>query len=574
MKHHIGVRILTILSLFTAWSGILPAQLSREQKIADFLTVADAYATSYGPYEWKKQTQSFDLLNVQPWVERISKTTNDIDYAEVLVDYVASLNDAHDYIAFPFYFYANLPLQLDIYDGKVLIESVDRKMLPEDKFPFTTGDELVSMDGKPVADWIKQFRKYAISANARSTDRAAASLMASRSQFVMPSMTSLPDSANIEVRRASGALETYEVPWTKRGEPRTTFGSFVSPGPRASVRSMGSAAVSDSGVTDDSLPLHMEPMRQFLSATVDPDRFAILNMGQRNPLFRMPEGFRQRLGGQSTDFFFSGTFQAGGYNIGFIRIPSFTPPSTTLAYQQFENEMVYFQNNTDGLIIDEMRNPGGSVAFLEGLCQRVIPYQFRTLGFEIRASASWVYNTQARAYSARSTGQPDWVIAATDAVLKDIVQANSEPRGRTGALSLNSTGTLELLPHPVAYKKPVMVLADEFSVSGADAFAAIVQDNKRALIYGYRTMGAGGNVVGFTLGSYTEAFFRITQSLMNRAAPVSSPGLPDSNYVENMGVQPDIVADYMTRENLMTGGSPFAQGFTAAMVEHIKKNKP
>ena len=77
--------------------------------------------------------------------------------------------------------------------------------------------------------------------------------------------------------------------------------------------------------------------------------------------------------------------------------------------------------------------------------------------------------TQLAVSLARATRQPDWVILATDAVLKSIMQANSEPRGRTGPESLNSTGTLQLLPHPAAYNKPVMVLVDEFSASAGDA---------------------------------------------------------------------------------------------------------
>ena len=38
-------------------------------------------------------------------------------------------------------------------------------------------------------------------------------------------------------------------------------------------------------------------------------------------------------------------------------------------------------------------------------------------------------------------------------------------------------------------------------------------------------------------------------------------------YIENIGVRPDIVVDYMTRSNLMTGGAPFVQAFTDAAVK-------
>src|SRR5204863_5351791 len=84
------------------------AQLTTDQKIAEFLYVADSYNNQYGPYEWKQKVEGFDLLDLRPWVERIRRTGNDIEYAETLVDYVASLNDAHDDVSFPLNFRGNL----------------------------------------------------------------------------------------------------------------------------------------------------------------------------------------------------------------------------------------------------------------------------------------------------------------------------------------------------------------------------------------------------------------------------------------------------------------------------------
>jgi hypothetical protein len=97
-------------------------------------------------------------------------------------------------------------------------------------------------------------------------------------------------------------------------------------------------------------------------------------------------------------------------------------------------------------------------------------------------------------------------------------------------------------------------------------FPALIQDNHRGPIFGMRTMGAGGSVVGFNATAYTESFFRITVSLMNRGRLIQSPGLPTAPYIENIGVQPDILQDYMTSANLLTGGAPFSAAFTNAIV--------
>jgi hypothetical protein len=81
-----------------------------------------------------------------------------------------------------------------------------------------------------------------------------------------------------------------------------------------------------------------------------------------------------------------------------------------------------------------------------------------------------------------------------------------------------------------------------------------------------RTMGAGGSVVAFNGTPYTESICRITASLMHRATVVQTNDFPPAPYIENIGVRPDIVADYMTRANLTSGGAPFVQAFTQAIV--------
>jgi C-terminal processing protease CtpA/Prc len=262
---------------------------------------------------------------------------------------------------------------------------------------------------------------------------------------------------------------------------------------------------------------------------------------------------------------------SNGVRIGYIRIPSMSPPSIFQALQQLDTEIAFFNANTDALIVDVMRNPGGSVSFVESICQRFIPVQFQTMGFEIRATAAWVFSFASQLTSAKAVLPPNHpIVVALQQNFDKVLAAYNENRGRSAPVSLNATGSLTLAPVPTAYTKPLMVLTDEFSASGGDMFPAIMQDNRRGPIFGMRTMGAGGSVVGFNGTAYTESFFRITVSLMNRGNVIQTPDFPPAPYVENIGVRPDIVADYMTRANLMSGGAPFVQSFTQAIVNLVQ----
>src|ERR1044071_3774812 len=100
-------RILMISSLCVA---PLFAQLSPEQKLADFRQMAALYNKQYAPYEWKKGLFNFDMLNLSPWLDRVAKTKTDLDFYELMVEYVASLNDTHDAYSLPSDFVARMGL--------------------------------------------------------------------------------------------------------------------------------------------------------------------------------------------------------------------------------------------------------------------------------------------------------------------------------------------------------------------------------------------------------------------------------------------------------------------------------
>ena len=565
---------LRLFALFSVFLVTASAQLTPDQKIADFQNLAGLYAKDYAPYEWKRDVYAFDLLKIQPWLDQVRQSKDDLDFYDICIRYVAGLKSGgHDRFIVPSTFAARLNFTVDIYDGKTLIDSITRSRLPAADFPFQIGDELVSVDGASTADLITQLAPYGYQASPGAMRRSAAALITTRSQSGIPRLPDLGESASVEIRRQDGSLETYTIPWTKTGTPVTQVGPVPNVAP-ASTRL--AQALHESGLSTEE-PSYMAPLKRLQNATAY-QIGAVLGFGSLAPIFALPTGFVQRLGKAPGDEFYTGTFQSGELTIGFIRIPSFSPSSTPNAIKQFETEMIYFQANTDGLIIDDMRNPGGSVSYLNQLAQRLMPGTFRVLGYEIRATSSWVRFFSSSLEQAKTAHADQWIIDLYQILLDDVVAANSQNRGRTGADSVDGP-SLDRSPstdsdgHITAYTKPLMVLVDEYSASGGDAFPATIQDNGRGLIFGMRTMGLGGTVSDFTATAYSEGITRVTESLMNRKYPIVTDDFPTAPYVENIGVRPDIVVDYMTKDNLLNRGASFVAAFTAAMVDLIHANR-
>ena len=543
-------------------------QLTLDQKMSDFMNIVGVYDKNYGPYDWKKKAFGYDLLNIAPWVDKIRATKDDLDFAEVLVSYIASLNDAHDLYELPSNFVARLNFGVDIYDNKLLVDTINRQRLPAVEFPFQLGYELVSIDGQDAQKILDGLLQYEVAANPRSTRRLAATLLTVHSQVVMPHAANVPEISTVVFRRPDGSRESYRIPWSKSGLPLTAVGKYITP-TGSPNDTMGADPAEP-----DAPPAYMQPLLKLWNCQL-PDR-GVVGFGSQFPIFlsSMPDSFTLRLGRTAAEVFYSGTFQAGAYKIGFIRIPNFAPADPNTALALFQREIAFFEQNTDGLIVDVMRNPGGSVSYLNTLASLLFTSTWRSVPFQVRATSSWIEEVSVAYEQAKALGAPQSILDLLQTLKNEIIAANSLNRGMTDPIPLDDV-TIDRPPaadakgNLIGYDKPMLLLMDELTASGGDAFAATMQDNERALLFGMRTMGAGGNVVDWEAGSYSLGTMRVTESLMIRKNPVTTFEYPSAPYVENIGVYPDFFVDYMTNDNLIQSGKPFVDAFVSTMVQFV-----
>ncbi len=519
---------LTLPLVLICLAGAGRAQLLPDQKLLDFQQLAALYAKQYAPYEWKRDALKIDLLQLSPWLDRVRNTKNDIEFYEICAAYVASLNDAHSEFFLPTDFQADLLFDVDQYDGKALIDFIDPSL--GRGFSFRVGDELISVDGKPVADWIKEFGKYNAFGNPRSTDRSSASLITFRDQSIYP-------------RAAEIGADGDDVAAPKSRRP------------------------------------YMQALLNLRNYRL-PEQKNLRGFGALTPVFSLPTGFVRRLG-RNGDFFYSGTYTSGGKRIGFIRIPDFLDSSTIdnegFALQQFQTEINFMQANTDGLVLDVMRNPGGDGCYAESLLLSLIPYRFRGMGQEVRVTRDWVLAFSEAIDQANFFGADQLTIDQLSAILAQLQNAYKQNHVRTDGFPQCATyyerdPTTDRNGNVIAYKKPILLLTDEFSVSSAEIFAALFQDSKRGPILGWRTAGAGGSIPfsPTATGFYSEASALATQTLMVRNEQVYTADFPTTSYIENVGVRPNIEVDYMTEANLTDNGKAFVDAFTAAILDLLK----
>jgi len=570
------------LLLILLSAALLPGQLTLDQKVHDFQNLASLYMKHYAPLEWKKQLLGVDARQITPWLARIQRSLDDLDFLEICAEYVASLNDVHAVFLNGSSFMADSGLFVDIYDGKVLVESVNRQLLPRSRYAIEVGDELVAVDGKPVDQYILEFSRLLKLGHEGATRRFAADLIVFRPQGNVPRAHELPEVSDFDIRAQDGTLTTHKIKWDRFGYPVTKLG----PVPAPSTLSLGPRR--EAVAVDYRRPLrevetwtarqHNARVQGLREQKADGEGF-VLGWGRRTPAFVPPPNFVQRLGRFPSDFHFSGTYTAGGKRLGYLRIPNFSPPSATIAVREILTEILFFEQNTDGLIVDITRNTGGG-CYLLTAATLLMKDRFQVPGQQLRPSLQLVNGFQQSLEIAREVEAEPWIIALLESYLSQVVSAYQENRGMTGPLpvcgvSFEGEPVRDRDGSLIAYTKPMVVLIDEFSASAAEIFAAIIQDNKRGLLIGRRTMGAGGLsfVQPMNATVYSESFSTMTVGLLVRPNTVSIAGFPETRFIENVGVHPDVFLELMTAGNLGSRGQTYVQDFTGAAVDWILRNE-
>jgi hypothetical protein len=122
----------------------------------------------------------------------------------------------------------------------------------------------------------------------------------------------------------------------------------------------------------------------------------------------------------------------------------------------------------------------------------------------------------------------------------------------------------------VAYRKPIILLVDEFTASAAEVMASVLQDAGRVTVVGQRSAGAGGAVEGALVGAYSEAEVSLAVALGSRSKDVVSADYPTAPFIENIGILPDESLNIMTRENLMNKGKPYLDRVLNIAAERIQ----
>lgn len=549
--------IIALVLLYISMSMALPSKDKMVSNV-DYLTTLISY--SYGPQYWKQSHFGWSLQAEANKVKQeimSSSSTRLQDYQKIVSQLFVSTRDYHVGFGFTSTEKASLPFSVKTIEGKVIIVHIDRLLLPASTFSAEVGDEIVTWNGLPIQQEYSQLMN-ANYINTYVTDLAWADLLLTRrsasSALQVPQGQVVIGTRNLK----TSAFINSSLAWSYEADIAGDIpdhGAPLAASPKATLKK----AFTQYQLSN---PTHIS-MMQMQAADNGENHFAL---GQKKSF--VPELGPILWSAETDNEFNAYIFESNGKKMGYIRISSYVPTNgSETAALAFETIVQKFEAETEGLIIDEVNNPGGSVLYLYSLValltqapahaphHKMILNQKTILDAHSTLQALNMIQTEEDITKLIGSNSLEGYTIDMDFInlMKSYLQfmISEWQKGKVLTDAYHLYGVDKIKPNPrVTYSKPIFILTNELDFSGGDFFPAIMQDNKRAYIIGNRTAGAGGYVESYEVPNILGlSYFSLTASIAERI---------DLNPIENLGVTPDLQVD-VTLADIDNGFASYKQ---------------
>lgn len=552
-------KLLFFIILLIALAAQNAFPMSLQERVDDAHTIINTFTQQYGPLQWKEENLGLDFnMLAEDLIREAGEAATDKDFYQAVAVFLTSLQDAHVSYVIPSSYSARLPFTTLYFKDGVIVRSIDRKNLPANIFPVEEGDLLIAIDEEPVEQIINELSLYDTTGNDASTKKFIGTYyLTYRAQETFPYVPSGPVKLTF-LSKKDGSQKDVELEWISEGLDLAE----MPPKSATAVMAKAMATPNKRDLRDMSVLIDNDPGKVF--PEIQGEQALI---GGLMPFFPVWDSFKKR----SERPFYTGTFNVGKYIIGYIRINTWSNPGVD-NIKIFEDEIRYMNNNTDALVIDQTNNGGGSICYVSEIASFFISEPKNEMRFQLRANRSWLSlyeSNYANAGGAEKVHAKMWLDAMRKAVINGDHLSAPVPMCAFSGKVFPKKDEHEM---PATYLKPVMILINELDFSAADMFPAIMQDWKVATLFGTKTVGAGGSVVGTSYVGNSELSIRFTRSLAVREGEYPAENGTMTHYIENVGVTPDIEYE-VTLKDHYDGYKGYKKTIDDAVISLIEAGK-
>lgn len=523
---------------------------------ADLKQVAEAVQQYYGPIAWKQSMHNWTIQGaLQQSMVKVEENPNlSIHKArEILLEFLCSIKDYHVSGIFYSTEGSTLPFSIKGAKNKWFVTAIDRQQAPFSMVPLNIGDEIISFNHQPIAEVIEQKAQKMGGSNPSTNLCLAEQAVTSRSGSLADFCPTEP--AFIQFIDSSGNLREALIHWDYESDLLPIHPENLD----TSVVNWQLGNKPENPFTKLSKLIRKKTRAPIQAAT---KRGVLPHKKMRSPHdIQDYQGFLPPLGShpevQHSKYFFCYLFKnSNGETIGYVRIPTFLPDeeehsplfasATEEAVSEFSKLMEIMETKADLLVVDQTNNPGGSVLYMYSLLGCLTDKPLEAPFDIVRLTIEELIDAVVMQEVLEEICNDEWVdleetedgFVLTKEMLcclqhysQNIIDDWFDKRAQSRLMPILN---IDHIPsHPWGhYSGPILCLVNEQDFSAADLFPAILQDNKRAVIMGQKTAGAGGCVQIHSVNSHLGlAFVGLTSSLCIRS---------NGEKLEDLGVEPDI----------------------------------
>lgn len=529
--------ILANITFMFVVSNLLAAPLLPAEKTFDFNQLVGYMKNVYAPLYYKERLLKINFNSlVKEYGHKIARSKTDEEFYSHMLQFVAEFQDTHFNIYVPNQRFAFLGFTTDLVEGKVVIDYVDREILPLEEFPYKRGDQILALGNKSIYRVLKDLKKYIQEGTQEATDRTAANYVSFRNGATMPVPYIQQGQTTATIRRnGHKAKENVVLHWY-----------IYSPyDPDAKYNSFFMSLYKKKGFSD--------PLFHFSNHSIVPRLRNIRSMiGKKSESGYQCSGKTRIEIPMNATVLMEEPFVAyyheveGGKKIGYVRIPHYYPknPYTgeleySLRLSQYKYVVSIFESETDALVIDQTHNCGGLVSYLADILGLFIQTPIKMFDERIVASRENLYDFNYYSYFlSEMKSHYSMKFEKTKSLIEKAYNDGSFLTSKYSSVGIPSQ---YIMPGDVGYTKPILVLIDELSASCGDVFPKMMKLTGRAKLFGIKTMGAGGTVISKGPLNYSRIHVSLTNSLL----------YVKDKAVENIGALPDYYYEMKLNEDYL-----------------------
>lgn len=523
--------------LIVACLSLHATKTKQERMLCELETVANFFETSYGLKEYKAQLYQWNAPQVLEQARNTIAYRENIstkEFHQILLQYTQSMRDYHVGITFSSTERARLTFAVKEAENRYFIIDEDSK---------SAVAELISFNGLPTHFAVEALQKRFFNYSNPKTDRALATkaLTFRHSGMGMPVLKGPID---LELK-IDDKIECVKLDWEHKPE-KIIFAPMIT----------ATKAGHKWSKYEFTTPFYYKFEETDLFAAEDSFVPTFGDLSWRAS------------GGVNNPFSGAIFILDTGEPIGYVRIPHYKGSDNDV--ELFRQTIEHLQKKTKALVIDQTSNPGGYPFYTLALVTTLIDKPIDNIKQSILLNPTIV---QEALNDAERLSEKDALTfmkhyasgyALTQGDINELRDLNKKiveewTEGKILSSISPIFGIEKLKPNPnIHYTKPIIVLTDELCFSGGDVLPSLLQDSKRALIFGQTTAGAGGCVQSYEYPNYFGVeSIEITRSVLYRA---------NGEPLENVGVTPDIMYE-ITVDDLKNG----YRGYRTALIEAIRQ---